>query len=73
MKDYKRVAYLTEDATPYKESVQLNYKRRGVRGAFSGPPSLVCPPIETLKAGTKVILTFDYPWGGRVLKVGLAK
>jgi len=69
----KRVAYLTEDAEAYKESIQLHYRRRGLSGGFSGPPAPVCPPLDKLTKGTKVILTFDYPWGGKVLKVELAK
>lgn len=71
-KTYKRVAYLTEDATLYKDSVQLHYNRRAQHGAFSGPPASVCPPVELLKKGTKIYLFFDYPWGGKVLRVRLA-
>lgn len=72
MKKYRKVAYLTEDATLYRDSIQLHYKRRGISGNFSGPPAKVCPPVEKLKKDTKVHLFFDYPWGGRVLKVELA-
>lgn len=68
----KRIAYLTEDATIYRDSAQLHYKRRGLSAGFSGPPLEVCPPIEQLKKGTKLRITFDYPWGGKVLKVELA-
>ena len=73
MKQHKRVAYLTEDATHYRDSIQLHYRRRGMSGGFSGPPAKVCPPVEKLKKGTKVYLYFDYPWGGDVIKVKLAE
>ena len=71
MKGFKRVAYLTEDATRYKDSIQLHYRRRGLSGGFSGPPMTICPPVEKLKKGTKIHLFFNYPWGGEILKVEL--
>ena len=68
-----RVAFLTEDAEVYKDSIQLHYKRRGLSSGFSGPSAEVCPPLEQLKKGTKVILTLSRPRCGNVLKVKLAK
>lgn len=69
MRTLKRIAVLTKDATLYEDSIQLNYKRRGFSALFSGPPKTVCPPIEKLKKGTKIRLTFQ---NERVMSVELA-
>ena len=53
-----RIAYLTADATSYKDSLQLRYKRWGFSSLFCGPPKSVCPPVDQLKKGTKIRLTF---------------
>jgi len=55
----KRVATLTADATLYEDSVQLNYKRRGFGSLACGPPKTICPPIERLKKGVKILLTLE--------------
>ena len=65
----KRIAYLTEDATIYKDSVQLHYRKGGFTSFGSGPPIAICPPIEKLKKGTKLRLTLV---GQKVTKVELA-
>ena len=66
----KRIAYLTEDARIYRNSIQLHYRRRGFGSLGSGPPIAICPPVEKLKKGTKVRLTLV---AGKITKVELAK
>ena len=53
----RRIAYLTEDAKIFGDSVQLHYTRGGFSSLGAGPPASVCPPAEMLKKGTKVRLT----------------
>lgn len=65
----KRIAYLTADATSYKDSLQLHYKRRGFSSLFCGPPKNICPPVDQLKKGIKIRLTLI---NGKVEKVELA-
>lgn len=66
-------AILTQDATLIQDHVQLNYNRKTESGfdwrCFVGPPKQVCPPIETLKEGTKIIIFFE---NSKVVKVELA-
>jgi len=63
-----RIAYLRADATSYQDSLQLHYKRRGFSSLFCGPPKRVCPPVDQLKKGTKIRITFQ---DGLVKKVEL--
>lgn len=72
MKRAKRIATLTQDATLYENSIQLHYKRRGYSSLFSGPPASICPPVELLKKGTKIRLTFDDRYV-QLLKIELVK
>ena len=71
MKKVTRIATLTEDATLYKDSVQLHYKRRGFSSLGSGPPRSCCPPIEKLKRGTKIRITYNTDMN-QILHVALA-
>ena len=67
----RRTAWLTEDASVYRDSAQLRYRKRGDRQpVFSGPPLSVCPPLDQLKKGAKVRIHYDTK--GAIVKVKLA-
>lgn len=68
-KKVRRIAYLTDDARIFNDSVQLSYRRRGFSSLGSGPPMAICPPVEKFKKGTKLRLTLV---GQKITKVELA-
>jgi len=69
---YMRIAYLTEDAVLYGDSVQLKYKRRGHSSLGSGPSTSKCPPVESLKKGTRIKITYTDKYLNQLLKVEIA-
>ena len=54
MKTYKRIAYLSADAAMLHDFAQLAYRCRRLSG-IACVPLAICPPIDQLKAGTKII------------------
>jgi len=74
MKEEERIlsekdAVLTEDASVYEDSVQLNYIREDGRELFVGPPKAICPSVELLKKGTRIRIF--YGANEKVIKVEL--